>query len=58
MEGDVIFNERDEPIYVQHPVYSDIFFLKREEATDADYTDDDYYAYHDENGKLLDKEVQ
>lgn len=51
-----IFNEDGWPKYREHSEYSGIFILEEDCPTDADYTDADYYAYHDADGTLLDKE--
>ena len=51
-----IFNEDGWPVYREHSKYSGIFFLLEEDCPPNDYTDDDYYAYHDADGNLLNKD--
>lgn len=51
-----IFNEDGWPVYCEHSEYSGIFLLLEEDCPANDYTDDDYYAYHDADGNLLNKE--
>jgi hypothetical protein len=57
-ECEPVFNEDGWPVAVEHPEYGGVFFLKEDcpDCPPSDYTDADYYAYHDADGKLLDKE--
>ncbi|MEG4805662.1 hypothetical protein QUB63_34275 [Microcoleus sp. ARI1-B5] len=53
-----IFNKDGYPIYHEDAEYGGIFWLQEycPDCFDDNYTDADYYAYHDADGKLLDKE--
>ena len=53
-----VFNEDGWPVHRQHPEYSGVYLLIEDcpNCDYSDYSDDDYYAYHDADGRLLDKQ--